>query len=68
MVKIIQVDETGAEVAVIELDERTLEVFYVGINSMLRTAASNRSQPPHRTKLSQEAFLRRNHRSTSAHG
>jgi hypothetical protein len=60
MVKVIQVDENGAEVAVIELDERTLEVFYTGINSMLRTAASCRTQPPHPTRLSREAFERRN--------
>jgi hypothetical protein len=60
MVKVIQVDENGAEVAVVELDERTIAVFYTGISSMLKTAAQKRTFPPHRTRLSMEAFQRRN--------
>jgi hypothetical protein len=60
MVKVIQVDDSGAEVAVVELDERTIEIFYTGISSMLHHAAECRIESPHPTKLSLEAFQRRN--------
>jgi hypothetical protein len=60
MVKVIQVDETGAEVAMVELDERTIELFYTGIASMLHHAAACQAVAPHPTRLSREAYQRRN--------
>ena len=59
MVKVIQVDDTGAEMAVIELDDFTIETVYAGIAAMLRDAALSRSHPSSPTGLSREARLRR---------
>ena len=41
MVKVIQVADDGTEMAVIEVDDFTIEVIYSGIAEMLRRAASN---------------------------
>ena len=59
MVKVIQVDDHGAETAVIELDDFTIETLYAGIFDLLRDAASNPQHPEPANELSREARLRR---------
>jgi hypothetical protein len=59
MVKVIQVDDNGAETAVIELDDFTIETLYAGISDLLRNAASAPHHPTPPEELSREARLRR---------
>jgi hypothetical protein len=67
MVKVIHVDDTGAEMAVIELDDFTIETVYAGIATMLHEAAASRlHQPaPHEIPLAErlrrERILKRIH-------
>jgi hypothetical protein len=58
MFKVIQVDESGAEVAAIELDDFVIETVYAGIATLLRAAAT--SEPgPSPPELSRAARQRR---------
>jgi hypothetical protein len=40
MVKVIQIDDHGAEMATIEIDDFTIETVYAGIATLLRTAST----------------------------
>jgi hypothetical protein len=46
MFKVIQVDESGTELAAIELDDFVIETVYAGIATLLRDAAASESAPP----------------------
>ncbi len=59
MVKVIKVDDNGDEVAVIEIDDFTVEVIYAGIADALREAASAPAPPAPPVELSAEARRRR---------
>jgi hypothetical protein len=59
MVKVIHVDDDGAETAVIELDDFTIETVYQGIAVMLRDATPAQSHTPAPNGLSKEARQRR---------
>ena len=59
MVKVIQVDDSGAETAVVVLDDFTIETLYAGIFDLLRNAASAPPLPVPTNELSREARLRR---------
>ena len=60
MVKIVHVDDNGAEMAAIELDEFTVEILYSGIAKMLQDAASTRPHPSPPIERTREARQRRN--------
>ena len=59
MYRIIQLDDNGAEIATIELDEFTVEILYSGIARMLQDAALTKPQTSARTEFSREARERR---------
>jgi hypothetical protein len=63
MVKVTRVDEGGAEVATVEVDDFIIEIIYSGIAEMLREAeagaAAGRSGSPAGGDLSREARQRR---------
>lgn len=61
MVRVIQLDDNGDEVAAIEVDDFTVEILYSGIASMLRDAASSASssRPTSSSELSKEGRQRR---------
>jgi hypothetical protein len=40
MVKVIHVDDSGVEMATVEIDDFTIETVYAGIADLLRTASS----------------------------
>jgi hypothetical protein len=40
MVKVIQIDDTGAEMATIEMDDFTIETVYAGIATLLSAASA----------------------------
>jgi hypothetical protein len=47
MVKVIHIDDNGAEMATIEIDDFTIETVYAGIATLLRTASTApQSAPP----------------------
>jgi hypothetical protein len=48
MVKVIRVDDDGAEVAAIEVDDFIIEIIYSGIAEMLRNAESAQAPVPAR--------------------
>ena len=43
MVKVIHVDDNGAEMATVEIDDFTIETVYAGIATLLRTASASAS-------------------------
>jgi hypothetical protein len=45
MFKVIQLDESGAELAAIELDDFVIETVYAGIATLLRDAATPEREP-----------------------
>ncbi len=51
MVKIVHFDESGNQMAEIELDDFTIEILYSGIAELLRTAAQEQSRTPHTTSV-----------------
>jgi hypothetical protein len=58
MVKVIHVDDNGAEMATVEIDDFTIETVYAGIATLLRTAsATTPPSPP--GELSRQARQRR---------
>ena len=57
MVKVIHVDEHGAEMATVEIDDFTIETVYAGIAALLRTASAAPPAPP--AALSRQARQRR---------
>jgi len=60
MVRVAQLADDGTEVAVVELDDFTVEVVYAGLSDMLRAASTTRR--PRATpacELSGEARQRR---------
>jgi len=64
MVKVIHVDEHGAEMATVEIDDFTIETVYAGIATLLRTASaapppSPAAPPPAPAALSRQARQRR---------
>ncbi|MGA2306642.1 MAG: hypothetical protein ABSH29_21020 [Acidimicrobiales bacterium] len=46
MVKVIHVDDNGAEMATVEIDDFTIETVYAGIATLLRTASAASAKPP----------------------
>jgi hypothetical protein len=46
MVKVIHVDDNGAEMATVEIDDFTIETVYAGIATLLRTASAASAAPP----------------------
>jgi hypothetical protein len=46
MVKVIHVDDNGAEMATVEIDDFTIETVYAGIATLLRTASALTAPPP----------------------
>jgi hypothetical protein len=59
MFKVIQVDESGTELAAIELDDFVIETVYAGIATLLRDAASSAPQATAPAELSRAARQRR---------
>jgi hypothetical protein len=59
MIKVIQLDDSGAETAVIELDDFLVETVYSGLACMLRDAASTHPSAPSLGELSRQARQRR---------
>jgi hypothetical protein len=57
MVKVIHIDENGAEMATVEIDDFTIETVYAGIAALLRTASAAPLAPP--AALSRQARQRR---------
>jgi len=58
MVKVIHMDDNGAEMATVEIDDFTIETVYAGIATLLRTASAEAPAAPPRG-LSREARQRR---------
>jgi hypothetical protein len=58
MVKVIRVDDDGAEVAAIEVDDFIIEIIYSGIAEMLRNAETAQAPVP-ACDLPREARQRR---------
>ena len=46
MVKVIHVDDNGAEMATVEIDDFTIETVYAGIATLLRTTFAAASAAP----------------------
>ena len=59
MFKVIQVDDSGAEVAAIELDDFVIETVYAGIASLLKDAASASSSTVPAPEISRATHQRR---------
>jgi hypothetical protein len=57
MVKVIHVDDNGAEMATVEIDDFTIETVYAGIATLLRSASATPSPSP--AALTREARQRR---------
>jgi hypothetical protein len=68
MFKVIQVDESGAELAAIEVDDFVIETVYAGIATLLRDAAASEAQPSPPPDLSRAARQRREKILTRLHG
>jgi hypothetical protein len=68
MFKVIQVDESGAELAAIELDDFVIETVYAGIATLLRAAATSAPGPSSPPELSRAARQRREKILTRLHG
>jgi hypothetical protein len=58
VVKVIHINDRGAETATIELDDFTVQVLHPGIAEILREAVSNQRYPLH-VEPSREARRRR---------
>jgi hypothetical protein len=58
MVKVIHMDDNGAEMATVEIDDFTIETVYAGIATLLRTASADAPVAPPQG-LSREARQRR---------
>jgi hypothetical protein len=52
MVRVTQIDDDGGEVAVIEVDDFTVEILYSGIAVMLKEAAVHPAAPVTTSELS----------------
>ncbi len=59
MVKVIHVDDNGAEMATVEIDDFTIETVYAGIATLLRTASTSAASPAPAAELSRQARQRR---------
>jgi hypothetical protein len=59
MFKVIQVDESGAELAAVELDDFVIETVYAGIATLLRNAAASEPGITAPAELSRAARQRR---------
>jgi len=57
MVKVMHVDDSGAEVATIELDDFTVKILYSGIAAKLEEA-STEVRPSQQFELSREELAR----------
>jgi hypothetical protein len=69
MVKVIHVDDNGAEMATVEIDDFTIETVYAGIATLLRTASASLAAPPAPPEeLSRQARQRREKILTRIHG
>jgi hypothetical protein len=70
MVKVIHVDDNGAEMATVEIDDFTIETVYAGIATLLRTASAASAAPPPSPPegLSRQARQRREKILTRIHG
>jgi hypothetical protein len=68
MVKVIHIDDSGAEMATIEIDDFTIETVYAGIATLLRTASSTTPPTSSPAGLSRAARQRRDKILTRIHG
>jgi hypothetical protein len=59
MVKVIHVDDNGAEMATVEIDDFTIETVYAGIATLLRTASTAAVPSAPAAELSRQARQRR---------
>ena len=59
MVKVIHVDDNGAEMATVEIDDFTIETVYAGIATLLRTASTSAAPAAPAAELSRQARQRR---------
>jgi hypothetical protein len=59
MVKVIHVDDNGAEMATVEIDDFTIETVYAGIATLLRTASAGAPPSAAPVGLSRQARQRR---------
>jgi hypothetical protein len=68
MFKVIQVDDSGTELAAVELDDFVIETVYAGIATLLRDAATSEPQATAPAELSQAARQRRQKILSRIHG
>jgi hypothetical protein len=68
MFRVTQVDESGAELAAVELDDFVIETVYAGIAALLRAAATSETPPSAPPDLSRAARQRREKILTRLHG
>jgi hypothetical protein len=66
MVKVIHVDDNGAEMATVEIDDFVIETVYAGIAAMLRTASADQL-PTAPVELSRQTRQRRQRILTRIH-
>jgi hypothetical protein len=66
MVKVIQVDDSGAEMAHIEIDDFTIETVYAGIATLLSAASAPPSAAP-ASEISRQTRQRRERILTRIH-
>jgi hypothetical protein len=59
MVKVIHLDDNGAEMATVEIDDFTIETVYGGIAALLRAASNAAAPPAPSAELSRQARQRR---------
>jgi hypothetical protein len=59
MVKVIHLDDNGAEMATVEIDDFTIETVYGGIASLLRAASAAAAPPAPAAEISRQARQRR---------
>lgn len=58
MIKVIHLDDSGAEMATVEIDDFTIETVYAGIAALLRTASSTTAPASSPAGLSRQARQR----------
>lgn len=68
MIKVIHLDDSGAEMATVEIDDFTIETVYAGIADLLRTATSTAPPTSMPAGLSRQERQRREKILTRIHG
>jgi len=59
MIKVIHLDDSGAEMATVEIDDFTIETVYAGIADLLRRASSTTAPTSLPTGVSRQERQRR---------